>query len=60
MGRLGPAGSRPPVQTDPFFFRYSREEECTAALNQIPSYLLLEVEREPRGQLVHWEAHRLG
>ena len=40
-----------PSQTDPFFFRYSRKKECIPALNQIPSYLPLEVERDHRGQL---------
>lgn len=43
--------SRRPFQTEPFFFRYSRKEECIPALNQIPSYLPLEVERDHRGQL---------
>lgn len=43
--------SRLPIQTEPFFLRYSRKEECVPALNQIPSYLLLEIERDHRGQL---------
>lgn len=38
--------SRRPFQTEPFFFRYSRKEECIPAQNQIPSYLPLEVERD--------------
>lgn len=35
----------------PFPSRYSREEVCTPALNQIPSYLPLEVGCHHRGQL---------
>lgn len=35
----------------PFLFRYSREEVCTPALHQIPSYLPLDVGFEHRGQL---------